>query len=84
MQSGVPLSQEVLVASIREALISFGLQDVSQFNSHSFKIGVATAAAQAGIADSTIQLMGRWRSAAFTQYIHPPVQEYPDFRKGGA
>ena len=34
LQSGVSLSREVLVASIREVLISFGLQDVSQFNGH--------------------------------------------------
>ena len=36
---------------------------------HSFRIGGATAAAEAGVPSYLIQLMGRWRSAAFKKYI---------------
>jgi len=36
---------------------------------HSFRMGVATAAALAGVEDSTIQALGRWHSSAFRTYI---------------
>ena len=39
------------------------------FAGHSFRIGTATAAAKAGIEDSTIQMLGRWSSSAFLVYI---------------
>ncbi len=32
---------------------------------HSFRIGAATTAVVVGIADSSIQTLGRWQSAAF-------------------
>ena len=38
-------------------------------NTHSFRIGGATAASAAGIPDSTIQILGRWSSNAFKNYI---------------
>lgn len=74
LESGVPLSRPFLVNRIREALSATGY-DVSLFNGHSFRIGAATTAAQAGLADSSIQLLGRWKSSAFTRYLHPPVQQ---------
>ena len=73
LQSGDPLSRQVLVTAVRNALSSTGL-DVTLFNGHSFRIGAATSAALAGVPDSTIKLMGRWKSSAFTRYLHPPVQ----------
>ncbi len=73
-QSGIPLSRDTLVSLIRSTLSSTGL-DVSLFNGHSFRIGADTTAAQVGLPDSTIQLMGRWKSSVFTRYIQPPVQD---------
>jgi hypothetical protein len=40
-----------------------------RLSSHSFRIGGATSAAQAGVNAKTIQLMGRWKSDCFLQYI---------------
>ena len=40
-----------------------------------FRIGAATSAAMAGVEDSTIQLLGRWQSAAFLRYIRTPQQK---------
>ena len=48
-------------------LLGFPYQN---FAGHSFRIGVATAAAKAGIEDSTIQAMGCWSSGAFLTYVY--------------
>ena len=44
-------------------------------NTHSFRIGGASAAASAGIADSTIQILGRWSSDAYRRYIRIPDEQ---------
>ena len=59
------------IAELRTALTAVGL-DQASFTGHSFRIVAATAAAQAGLADSTIQTLGRWNSVAFLNYIHTP------------
>ena len=43
--------------------------DASLYSGHSFRIGAATSAAQAGIQDSIIQALGRWSSGAFLVYV---------------
>ena len=43
--------------------------DNAHINTHSFRIGGATAAAAAGCADSVIQILGRWSSDAFREYL---------------
>ena len=73
LESGVPLSRQFLVTSVRVALSRHGL-DVNRFNGHSFRIGAATTAAQAGLSDSSIQLLGRWKSSVFVRYLRPPVE----------
>ena len=39
------------------------------FAGHSFRIGVATVAAQVELEDSLIITLGQWNSAAYLQYI---------------
>ena len=49
-----------------------GLDD-SNYNTHSFRIGATTTAKAMGIADVHIQLLGRWRSSAYQDYIKMPT-----------
>ena len=41
----------------------------ADYPTHSLRLGLATEAAAAGVPDATIQLMGRWRSAAYMGYV---------------
>ena len=58
-------------SELRKAISALGLPQ-EQLAGHSFRIGAATAAALAGVEDSTIQLLGRWSSASFRRYIRTP------------
>ena len=68
---GTPLTKARFVELVRSALIRAGVS-VRGYSGHSFRIGAATAAAQAGVPDSVIQALGRWASQAFLQYIRTP------------
>ena len=71
-ENGAPLAKPKFVSEVRAALLAANLP-AHQFASHSFRRGAATTAAMAGIQDSTIQMLGRWKSAAYLLYIkmHP-------------
>ena len=60
---GVPLSKPRFVELVRSALTRVGVP-VSGFSGHSFRIGAATAASQAGIPDSVIQASGGSRGGS--------------------
>lgn len=62
------------VDRIRSILQLLGLPQ-NDYAGHSFRIGAATSAAAAGVEDSTIQILGRWQSAAFLQYIRTPKEQ---------
>ncbi len=66
-----PLTKARFVKGVRQALVGLGLP-YDQFAGHSFRIGAATTAAQAGIEDSMICSLGRWNSTAFLTYIRIP------------
>ena len=72
-QNGSPLSRHRLMRHVRVVLDLHGI-DSSNFTGHSFRIGAATTAALAGLEDSSIQALGRWRSAAFLRYIRTPTR----------
>ena len=73
-QDGTPLSRRQLVLHLRDALSQIGI-DVTNFSGHSFRIGAASTAAKAGLSDSFIQKLGRWKSDAFTAYIRTPAND---------
>ena len=67
-KSGVPLSREVLVRKLRQALARSGL-DVSLYSGHSFCIGATTTVASVWIEDALIKTLGRWESSAYQLYV---------------
>ena len=71
MEQGEPVTKVWSVQQIRDTLTSLGLPQ-GDYAGHSFRIGAATSAALAGVEDSTIQALGRWKSAAFLQYVRMP------------
>ena len=73
-KDGSPLTRDQLVNSLRVALAATGV-DFKKFSGHSFRIGAATTAAARGVADSTIQTLGRWKSESFKRYIRMPKSE---------
>ena len=73
-QNGTPLSRVHLVHHLRDALSQAGV-DTAHYAGHSFRIGAATAAAQAGFSDSFIKTLGRWKSSAFLAYIRTPPEK---------
>ena len=43
--------------------------NASQYNTHRLHIGATLSAQEAGISDAHIQMLGRWKSQAYLQYI---------------
>ena len=60
------------MANIKQVLAHYGVSTVGT-TGHSFCIGAATAAAQAGLEDTMIQTLGRFHSTAFLRHIRTPV-----------
>eukprot|EP00731_Ephydatia_muelleri_P012033 Em0006g927a len=73
-KGGRPLQKSHFIAEVRQALAALSLS-FGDYAGHSFRIGAATAAAAAGIQDSTIQTLGRWSSAAFLTHVRTPRQD---------
>ena len=66
-QSSHPLTWHSCFKHLRSILTAAGYQPLA-FNTHSFHIGAATSAAQAGISKLQIKLLGRWHSSAYRRY----------------
>ena len=60
--NGRPLTRLRLLKHLRRQLQRAGYH---QFNTHSFRIGGATSAAEAGASQATIQQLGGWCSQAY-------------------
>ena len=56
------LTRAHFVAEVKKAL---ELAGASNFNGHSFRIGVAFTAATNGMEDSLVKTLGRWESDAY-------------------
>ena len=63
-QDGRPLHHALFVQKVQEALSATGLKGIN-FNSHSFHIEAATAAGSVGVPETTIKILGRWKSLTY-------------------
>ena len=52
----------------------------TSLNTHSFRIGGASALASAGLPDYVIQVIGRWSSDSFLRYIRLPISNIRPFQ----
>lgn len=68
---GSPVSRAIFIDKLSMAIKYCGL-DPSRYKGHSFRIGAASYAADAGMSDSQIRALGRWKSDAFHKYIRIP------------
>ena len=62
------LTRATFSAALNEIFQKFNIHP-HNFNTHSFRIGAATSAKQAGISDSHIEALGRWKSNAYLIYV---------------
>ena len=62
-QDGSYLTRHRVVQMLRRCFTDVNL------NTHSFRIGGASALAAAGVSDAQIQTIGRWRSNCFVRYL---------------
>ena len=69
----IPLTKQRFIFHIRSALQSAGT-DPTKNAERSFRIGATTTAAEHGIQDSTIKILGRWKSDAYLRYIKIPKE----------
>lgn len=68
--SGLPLTRSQFSVVLKKTLALIG-EGYDRFNTHSFRIGAATAAAAAGLSLDIIRRAGRWKSDAVKLYIRP-------------
>ncbi|XP_077148900.1 uncharacterized protein LOC143809782 isoform X1 [Ranitomeya variabilis] len=71
-ENGLPLLSGQFLAVMRRILLLLGFPS-DEFGTHSFRIGAATEASRAGLFESEIQRVGRWKSRCFTRYIRPDL-----------
>jgi hypothetical protein len=63
---------------VREALAAAGV-DQSAYSGHSFRSGAATTAARQGVGDTTIKMLGWWKTSAYQLYIQTPKEQLAAF-----
>ena len=78
--NGKPLTRPRFVTEVKQALAQAGV-DSSGYSGHSFRSGAATTAAQRGIGDATIKMLGRWKSNAYQLYVKTPRQQLAQVSK---
>ena len=68
-------------ASVLKDTIDKLNSDIHSYNTHSFRVGAATAAKQAGVSDIHIKTLGRWQSDAYQRYIRKSPKELASLSK---
>lgn len=77
---GSYLTRARFATMISDTLQQAGI-DHKQYATHSFRIGAATTAKEAGISDVHIKMLGRWKSNAYQLYVKTPRAELAKLSK---
>ena len=64
-----------MFSSIVKGILAWLPLSEGNYNTHSFRIGAATAAMETQIPEAHIKMLGRWRSDAYQLYIRTPAEE---------
>ena len=80
LADGSYLTRQRFATVLSETLAQAGIAD-SHHNSHSFRIGAATSAKEAGISDVHIKMLGRWKSDAYQLYVRTPRDQLAKLSK---
>jgi len=78
LNDGGILTQQLFSTFLDNILVALKLKK-DHFSTHSFCIGVATSAKEAGIPDVFIKIMGRWRSNSYQCYIRVSPDQMAKF-----
>ncbi len=71
------LTRPRFASLLRNTLRQAGIDD-TKYATHSFRSGAASTAAEAGIPDVHIKMLGRWKSDAYQLYVKtPPIKLAP-------
>ena len=73
-QDGRTLTRQLLSVEINWLLTELHI-DQRLYNTHSFRIGAATSAMEAKIPDAHVQMLDRWKSDAYKQYVRILAEE---------
>ena len=65
---GLPVHRQYFCGLLTPAIKRCGLNP-ARYKGHSFRIGAASHAAEGGMSDAQIRVLGRWKSNAFLRYI---------------
>ena len=71
-QNGAFLTKSLLVSTTRTYIALIGINP-DNYTGHSYRVGGATTAAEAGLNEWEIKLMGRWSSEAYQRYIKTSI-----------
>ena len=80
LTDGSFLTRQQFALLISNTLKLAGIDD-KHYNTHSFRIGAATSAKEAGISDVQIKMLGRWKSEAYQLYVRTPREQLAKLSK---
>ena len=78
--TNAPLSYDQIEKVTKELMAAVG-EDPSQFSTHSYRIGGATALFAAGANETVIRTMGRWSSDMHRLYVRACFEQCVDWTK---